>query len=552
MAVQANGRAKKPKSAPNGFANDSANGHMNGHAQKTPLTTRSTRPRKSRRTMTGVLASLVARLATWYLIVTLLFRCPASPTQLDGASPRVCKPYLQTRSYAAPYVDPYYETYVAPQVAKVQPYTAPIAAFAQEKYAAYGAHRVEHARRYVEAQYDRAVRPQLQRAQGKAKAQYDVYLGPHVQTATDAAAPHYNKLRASSAGIYQSAILPAYKRSLPFLQQGHAYGHHLLVDVVYPHVHSAKDAAWAFVLRSVWPQLRVLYGDNVEPQLVRISERLGRYRDQQKVESVVSAVESQTAVLSESAKHVPTIAGSSVATASPSTTTESGWGVLDDFFGSESSSTASNEVEAQSASTQPAEAKLTGAELEEKLNQDLRNWQTKFATAADKGAEDLEVRVADITKRQVDSAVHGHGRALVVKLEETAATTIAKLKSYIKNTINSLPEDATEADLEAAYEECSTKTREFGLTVKERAQDVRAWKAAYDEETDSLVQAAVRSTVEVLEKIHGLGLQEVGMRWVRIDWIAIRERNVFSEWSVTDTRDISAHVALDWSDYADC
>jgi len=40
------------------------------------------------------------------------------------------------------------------------------------------------------------------------------------------------------------------------------------------------------------------------------------------------------------------------------------------------------------------------------------------------------------------------------------------------------------------------------------------WKASYDQETDSLVQAAVRSTVEVLEKIHSLGLQEVGMRWV--------------------------------------
>jgi hypothetical protein len=517
MAAQANGRAKKPKTSPDGFANGSANGQLNGHghAEKTPLTTRSTRPRKARRTVTGALTSLVARLTTWYLIFTFLFRCPASLSQLDDAAPRVCTPYVQTRSYAAPYVDPYYEAYVAPQVAKVRPYTAPVTAFAQDTYAAYGAHRVEHARTYAATQYDRAVRPQLQSAQGKAKAQYDVYLGPHVQTLADAAAPHYTKLRASSADVYQGTILPAYERSLPYLQQGHAYGHHLLVDIVYPHVHTAKDATWAFVLRSVWPQLRVLYGDNVEPQLVRISERLGRYRDQQKVESVVSAVDSQTAVPSKSTKRLPTIASSSALTASPGSTTEAGWGVLDDFFGSESSSTAEHRVEAHTPSAQPAEPKLTGAELQDKLNQDLRNWQTKFATAADKGAEDLEVRVADITKRQVDSAVHGHGRALVVKLEETAESTIAKLKSHIKKTVNSIPEDAAEADLEAAYEECSTKTREYGLTVKERAQDVRVWKAAYDEETDSLVQAAVRSTVEVLEKIHGLGLQEVGMRWVR-------------------------------------
>jgi hypothetical protein len=519
MAAQANGRAKKPKSSPNGFADGSANGHANGRAEKTPLTSRSAHALKSRRTMTGALTSLVARLATWYLIVTLLFRCPASLTQLDGASPRVCKPYLQTRSYAAPYVDPYYETYVAPQVAKVEPYTAPVTAFARDRYAAHGAPRVEHARKYAEGQYDRSIRPQLQSAQAKAKAEYDAYLGPHVQTATDAAAPHYNRLKASSEDIYHLAVLPAYQRFLPYLQQGHAYGHHLLVDIVYPHVHTAKDATWAFILRSIWPQLRVLYGDNVEPQLVRISERLGRYRDQQKVESVVSAAASRTAALSEATQHVSTTASSSVSTPSPNSPapTESGWGVLDEFFGSESSSTASNEVEMHSPSAQPAESKLTGAELEEKLNQDLRNWQTKFATAADKGAEDLEVRVADITRRQVDSAVHGHGRALVVKLEETAASTIAKLKSHIKNTVNSIPEDAADATLEAAYEECSTKTREFGLTVKERAQDVRAWKAAFDEETDSLVQAAVRSTVEVLEKIHGLGLQEVGMRWVRVD-----------------------------------
>jgi hypothetical protein len=520
MAAPANGRAKKPKNSPNGglngFANGNANGHMNGHAQKTQLTTRSTSSRKANRTKKGALTSVVARLTTWYLIITFLFRCPSSLTQLNDSSPRVCKPYLQTRSYAAPYLDPYYETYVAPQVDKVKPYTTPITTFAQDKYATYGAHRVEQARKYAETHFDKSVRPQLHIAQDKVKAEYDVYLGPHVKTVSDAVSPHYNNLKASSEEIYHLTILPAYERSLPYLQKGHAYGHHLLVDIVYPHVHAAKDATWAFILRSVWPRLRVLYGDNVEPQLVRISERLGRYRDQQKVESAVSAVDSQTAIPSESTKNVPTIASSSVSFASPSSTTKSGWGVLDEFFGSESSSTASNEIEAETPSAKPAEPKLTGAELQEKLNEDLRKWQTKFATAADKGAEDLEVRVAEITKRQIDNAVHGHGRALVVKLEETAESTIATLKNYILKTVKSIPEDATEADLEAAYEDCSKKTRELGLTVKERAQDVRAWKAAYDQETDTLVQAAVRSTVEVLEKIHGLGLQEVGMRWVRI------------------------------------
>lgn len=211
---------------------------------------------------------------------------------------------------------------------------------------------------------------------------------------------------------------------------------------------------------------------------------------------------------------MPTIASSSASVASPSSTTKGGWGVFDDFFGGDSSSTTSNEVKSQATAVDPAESQLTGAELKEKLNEDLRKWQSKFAVAADKGAEDLEERVAEITKRQVENVVNGHGRALVTQLEEISGSTVASLKKYIKKTVKSVPKDATEKDLDTAFEACGNKTRELGLAVKDKAQDVRAWKAAYDQETDSLVQAAVRSTVEVLEKIHGLGLQEVGMRWV--------------------------------------
>lgn len=107
------------------------------------------------------------------------------------------------------------------------------------------------------------------------------------------AAPYYDQTKTSLDEIYHLSILPAYETSLPYLRKAHIVGHHFLVDTVFPHVNAAKDATWAFILRTVWPQLRILYGDNVEPQLVRISERLGRYRDQQKVESVVASVDSQ-------------------------------------------------------------------------------------------------------------------------------------------------------------------------------------------------------------------------------------------------------------------
>lgn len=523
---------------------------MNGQPDKAQLSRPAARTRatkRSNRTWTGAFTSVVARLTTWYLIITFLFRCPASLTQLNDDSPRLCRPYIQARSYAAPYLDPYYYAYVAPQVDKVKPYTdrfeqhiyTPVSTFTKDKYAVYGAHRVELAKKYAEAQYDKSIRPQVQAGQDKAQALYHMYLGHHVQKAADAAAPYYDQTKASLGEIYQLTILPAYKTSLPYMRKAHSVGHHFLVDTVFPHVNVAKDAIWSFITRTVWPRLRVLYGDNVEPQLVRISERLGRYRDQQKIESVVQAVDASSSIAAESVKTNPTIVSSSASTVSSSSSSKAGWGVLDDFFGSESSTTASDGAAASktASAVQVAKPKLSEEELRKKLNEDLRQWQTKFATAADKGAEDLEQRVADITTRQVENSVKGHGRALVVKLEETADTTITRLKSYIKKTVKSLSDDASEQDLEAAYEDCSAKTREFGLTVKERAQDVRAWKAAYDLETDSLVQAAVRSTVEVLDKIHGLGLQEVGMRWAWTDGVTYKDwqnyhklRNTLTEW----------------------
>lgn len=230
---------------------------------------------------------------------------------------------------------------------------------------------------------------------------------------------------------------------------------------------------------------------------------------------------------------------SSAVSSSVSATTESaksGWGVLDDFFGSESGVPTGSDVGSKTP-TQPEQPQLTGAELREKLNQDLREWQTKFATAADKGAEDLDTRVEEITKRQIENGVQGHGAALIVQLEETAESTISTLKKFIKKVVKSVPEDASEEQLEKAYEQCVAKTRELGLNVKEKSEAVRNWKTTYDQETDNLVRAAVASTVEVLEKIHGLGLQEVGMRWAWTDGVEYTDwknyhklRSTLTEW----------------------
>ncbi|KAF3035141.1 hypothetical protein E8E12_006500 [Didymella heteroderae] len=551
-APQSNGRAKKTsKPKANGYLNGSpnvasTNGSLNGHADKSQSSTVAVRRRKQKRTFTGAITSIVLRLSIWYLIITAAFRCPSSLTQLDDSSPRVCTPYLQARSYATPYLEPYYQTYLAPHAEKVKPYAdrfdrqvyTPAASFTKKHYDTYGAHRVEQARKQALASWDKTIRPHLQTAQHAAQTQYDAYLGHHVKRASDVASPYYNQVKASSDHIYHKSLLPAYEASLPYLRKARVQGRHVIVDIVFPH-------------------LRILYGDNVEPQLVRISERLGRYRDQQKVESVVDAVESETStVATRSTKIIPTVAASSsslvasVASASISSASEAASSVVNSVLARESSSASTVEAQPE-ASIDPKDSGLSPEELKEKLNEDLRKWQSKFAAAADKGAEDLEQRVAEITTRQVEKGVHGHGKALIVQLEESADSTVSNLKSYIKRTVRSLPEDASEEQLEAALEQCSAKARELGQTVKQKAQDIREWKTSYDTETDTLVQAAVRSTVEVLEKIHGLGLQEVGMRWAWTDGVTYKDwqnyhklKSTLTEWQAEVESVGSRHEGL--------
>lgn len=174
----------------------------------------------------------------------------------------------------------------------MEPYVAPVVAFSKDKYSSYGAPRVEQARKYLGAEWERTVQPQLENAQVKVKDQYDVHLAPHVNQVSDAVAPYYEQTKDSMMEIYRLSLLPTYEATLPYARTGYAHGHHIVSHIVFPFVRSAKDVTWIFISRTLWPQLRVLYGDNVEPQLVRISERLGRYKDQRKIEAVVDAVDS--------------------------------------------------------------------------------------------------------------------------------------------------------------------------------------------------------------------------------------------------------------------
>jgi NAD(P)H-dependent flavin oxidoreductase YrpB (nitropropane dioxygenase family) len=81
------------------------NGHMNGKSNGKPIASRR-RPIKQRRSILAWTFNVVARLATWAAILTVLFRCPSSLEECDETSPSICKPYFQIKNTVQPQVQP--------------------------------------------------------------------------------------------------------------------------------------------------------------------------------------------------------------------------------------------------------------------------------------------------------------------------------------------------------------------------------------------------------------------------------------------------------------
>lgn len=240
-----------------------------------------------------------SRVFLWYSVVTFLLRCPNSASDLTIDSPQICKPYLETRAAVTPYLKPYYDAHLAPHVQKVQPYIdqaktqvyAPAVAFTSHNYAKHGAPRVIQAQALGKKQWEKTLRPQLEAARQGASKQYHATLGPHVQKVDDVVRPYYVGLRTSATDLYELELRPAYQYAAPYTQKTYGQLHHFTTKTALPYAQWSGKLAWTFASRHIWPTIQILYGENVEPQIMRIKQRLGRYRDEKQVEAAVESIE---------------------------------------------------------------------------------------------------------------------------------------------------------------------------------------------------------------------------------------------------------------------
>ncbi|KAL8803810.1 MAG: hypothetical protein Q9182_002942 [Xanthomendoza sp. 2 TL-2023] len=513
MAAQTNGRPVEPAKA---------NGRPNGHV---PYQRKSPKASSSKSLPRRVFG-LAARLLVWYSIITTLFRCPTSLSDLVSDSPKVCRPYLTVRSYIDPYARPYYDQYVTPYTNVIRPYATkldqtvytPAVTFGKQSYDQYGAPRVHEASNYGQLHWEKSVKPIIDRSKAQATSQYDAFLAPHVDKAWGVGESYYLMSRDNAMHIYNSQLLPAYTTSRPYVENTYSGARKFAVNTGIPYARSAWTSTMVLFDRTVWPQLRVIYGENVEPQLLRIGERLGRYRDRKKLKSAVEDIDvsSDTILFSSTVSSVSSSVAESVSS------------------GSTDDSATTTSVASTSDTAVPNEE---DEETRQKIANDLKNWQDKFAKAADKGTEDLEQRVKEIADRQIQQQVKGLGEALVIQLEETADSETKKLKMAISKLVKALPNEPTTKDFVKAEQELSIATKKAGSNVKNKAQSMREWKENFDRETQSLVSAASQSTLEVIDNIRDLGLQEIGMRWAWMEGVTYKDwskyhsvKKTFDDW----------------------
>lgn len=159
----------------------------------------------------------------------------------------------------------------------------------------------------------------------------------------------------------------------------------------------------------------------------------------------------------------------------------------------------------------------------ERVDSDLQRWQNKFALAADRGAEDLEERIEEIVTALIASSAKSHGQSLSTALQAVAEQKLSVVKQHINDLAQSLPDVDAPQEEKSASEQLVSEIRNSAIAVRDRAHTLREWSISFDDELIRRVTAAINSTLEVLDNIRDLGLQEIGMRWAWMDGVTYKD-----------------------------
>ena len=501
------------------------------------------------------------RLLTWYSIITILFRCPANLDACDESSPSICEKYFQLKQTVKPHLDPYYNAYAAPYVELVRPHyetAARAVSPAWEYTKQYSTPRVQLAQTYGKQQWEKNIQPQLTRYQSLAKAKYDESLAPHLAQMSTAVGPYYDIARTNTLQTYHELVLPSYHFVQPYVMQGYETTSAFTRETVMPSLAWAWDKTYIFLDGTILPQIRIIYAENVEPQLAKIGKRLGRYSSGKKSvpKSVSEGAPSASAKTTSSfARPAPSVTASSSAASSaaaPSSTVKA-----------KSAKTSAQQKVRESARSKSIVDPVSPPEMDEHENgdpvrraaqetvaADLKDWQERYAKAADEGAAEIDQRVEEIAKRMIRRNARVTGKALLEELSDTSVSQLVNLRRDIIQIVSTSNKESATSDQE--QEKILDAVRRAGLAVKDKAQEIRKWRESYEFEMQGLITKAAETHFGILENIRDLALQKIGMKWAWMDGVTYKDwakyhllKSRFDEWKRDLENLIVTHPSLE-------
>lgn len=181
--------------------------------------------------------------------------------------------------------------------------------------------------------------------------------------------------------------------------------------------------------------------------------------------------------------------------------------------------------------------------------QDLKDWQEKYAKAADEGAAEIDDRIEEISKRVIKRQAKTMGKSLVKQLNDAIETELKTLKADIKRIVGEVKKGSQPSD--SAMEQVTAAVRRAGMEIKDKSQDVRNWAENYENELQAAVTKAAESHFKILGSIRDLALQKIGMKWAWMDGITYKDwakyhllKDRFDEWETDLKQLITSHTGL--------
>ncbi|KAK4214298.1 hypothetical protein QBC37DRAFT_284164 [Rhypophila decipiens] len=554
----ANGHSKPAATGLNGAIKSSLKGQTVGVGTRTMRAS-------SGPGMIARIFNLVARLLTWYLIVAILFQCPATLDACDESSPRICKPYFQVKQAVTPHIEPYYNFYAAPYVDVVKPYynavDQKVFSPGWEYAKKYGAPQVQQVQAFGRTQWEKTVQPQLTKYQHLSKAKYEEKLAPHVDRFATAVGPYYDIARTNALQTYHELLLPSYQYIQPYAQQAYHATSTFTTETAAPTVLWVCNKTYVFLDGTVWPHLRVIYIKNVEPQLVKIGERLGRHSNGKKtvpkpLEDASTSLSSKTSSsFVKPAVSSPSTAAIPSASASASTTTTTTGSSAATKVTESSSEPVRARSSVEPVAPPPTDSGADGAsdtirEARKEVAEDLRKWQERYTKAADEAEAEIKERVQEISKKMITGNARVTGKSRLEALKSAVVSELVTLRADILQAVGAVAKE--ESTAEKGQQDVIAAVRRAGVAIKEKAQEVRAWREDYEAEMQNSITTVAQTHFTILDEIRDLALQKIGMKWAWMDGVTYKDwakyhelKNRLEEWKGDLERLIVAHPGIE-------